>query len=579
MFLARTLLMAFTAIVAIIWYGPLGHADYAGRWGDGTYGVDATRKVTSLVENVAPGSPADHAGVRVGDVLLAKTLYDYTELVYPLESQTHTFVFRRADGTTYRVTMTATAVPGFDSWARISGILAMIPATVFLAIGFMLVFLRPSVMTWCFYLYAIGYGSVGPAYEYYSHTLSPQWFLVMTFICSTFLGNVAVMPLLPFLVRFPDDKLTGVRRYVDLGVWVVLGLAFLAYVYEWATVWFWSGARANIDFSILDNYLPLAVFAFAIFMLFKKIQHATPALRQRFGFLTIGLIISFIAYAVYFIPHVRNDVAQIVGYFVVIMPISVAYAILRHRVLDVNFVLNRALAYGILSIFVIAIVSLLDWAFARVVSERHLAVAAELGVTICIGFLLDRINKVIEAVVERVFFRSRRAAESYIKRVAAALPYATDDAAVSDGLTQAPGDALRLRAAALYHRSEDGTKFDGIATSLLTPVAPPGFDSNHLLVRMLQSGEQRVWLEELRSTLDPANAGDYVLAIPVSVRHELVSFTLYGAHSNGAQLDPDEIELLEELAREAARAYDHIDAVRTRERYAQFMTPAVTGSP
>jgi hypothetical protein len=55
----------------------------------------------------------------------------------------------------------------------------------------------------------------------------------------------------------------------------------------------------------------------------------------------------------------------------------------------------------------------------------------------------------------------------------------------------------------------------------------------------------------------------------VTVRHELVCFTLYGAHTNGAQLDPDEVELLEELAVEAARAYDHVEAVRVREQYAQ----------
>ena len=56
----------------------------------------------------------------------------------------------------------------------------------------------------------------------------------------------------------------------------------------------------------------------------------------------------------------------------------------------------------------------------------------------------------------------------------------------------------------------------------------------------------------------------------MTVRHELVSFTLYGAHANGAQLDPDEVQLLEELAREAARAYDHVEAERARIRYTEY---------
>jgi hypothetical protein len=138
-----------------------------------------------------------------------------------------------------------------------------------------------------------------------------------------------------------------------------------------------------------------------------------------------------------------------------------------------------------------------------------------------------------------------------------------------------PVDALELAAGALYRRSGTGARFEGVATSAQTTVAPPGFDVNHLLVRMLLASEKRMWLDEVRSYLDPENAAVYVLAVPVMVRHDLVSFTLYGAHRNGAQLDPEEVELLEELASEASRAYDHVEAVRIRERY----TPATAAIP
>ena len=90
---------------------------------------------------------------------------------------------------------------------------------------------------------------------------------------------------------------------------------------------------------------------------------------------------------------------------------------------------------------------------------------------------------------------------------------------------------------------------------------------------MLLADEKVVWLDDLRTQLDTENAAIYTLAMPVTVRHELVSFTLYGAHANGAQLDPDEVALLEVFAVEAARAYDHVEAVRVRERYAQFAAP------
>ena len=210
------------------------------------------------------------------------------------------------------------------------------------------------------------------------------------------------------------------------------------------------------------------------------------------------------------------------------MPICVAYAVFRLRVLDVNFVLNRALVYGVLSLGVIAFVSILDWFFSRVVSLGRLAVGLELLATIAIGFLLDRINRGVERFVEAVFF-GRRIAERYIRRAASALPYATDESAKRDGLVQIPVDALDLAASALYRRSAGGARFEGVATARQTTIAPPGFSGNDLLVRMLLADESIVWLDELRSHLDPANAGIYTLAVPVTVRHELVSlrFTVH----------------------------------------------------
>jgi hypothetical protein len=253
------------------------------------------------------------------------------------------------------------------------------------------------------------------------------------------------------------------------------------------------------------------------------------------------------------------------------MPICVAYAVFRLRVLDVNFVLNRALVYGVLSVGVVALVSILDWFFSRVVAIGRLAIGLELLATIAVGFLLDRINRTVEGIVEALFFRERRVAEKHLRRAAAALPYATGEDAIVDGLVQIPVDSLGLAAAALYRRSENGARFEGVATARQTTIAPPGFDENDLLVRLLLAEERVIWLDDLRSHLDPQNAAIYTLAVPVTVRHELVSFTLYGAHANGAQLDPEEVVLLEELAREAARAYDHVEAERVRKRYTDLV--------
>jgi hypothetical protein len=568
--LARTLLILVTLFVAAIYYLPIGHIDFAEDWGEGTFGVTIPAR-TAIVAAVDPSSPAARAGVRAGDRLRAGGNYEISSRLrsaYPGERETVTF---ERGGVARTVILTAQPNPAFGIWQRIGGVLAYIPPTVFLVVAFLLVFLRPSVMSWSFYLFAVGYFGTGPAFMYWAHVLSPPAYTALAFVLSTIFGPWSVLPLLPFVLRFPNGDVLGWRRRIDPFVWTFLVVAYVVYVVEWRLFFV---AETIPTWDVMPSVvIPLAAFAFAGLVLAKNVAMATPSDRQRWGFLAIGTIASFVAYAIYFVPGVPFAVGQVVGFAVVLMPICIAYAVFRLRVLDVNFVLNRALVYGVLSLGVIAFISILDWFFSRVVAIGRFAIGLELLVTIAIGFLLDRINRVVERFVESVFFRRRRLAERHLRRAASALPYATDEDAIADGLVQVPADALDLAAAALYRRSDGGARFEGLSTSRQTTVAPASFDANHLLVRMLLADEKVVWLDDVRSHLDSENAAVYTLAVPVTVRHELVCFTLYGAHANGAQLDPEEAELLEELAREASRAYDHVEAVRVRERYAQLAAP------
>ena len=294
--------------------------------------------------------------------------------------------------------------------------------------------------------------------------------------------------------------------------------------------------------------IPLAAFVFAGLILAKNLATATPSDRQRLGFLALGTFVSFVAYAIYFIPGVPFAVGQVVGFAVVLMPLCIAYAVFRLRVLNVNFVLNRALVFGVLSVGVIAFVSVLDWFFSRVVALG----GSQSGSNYCDGRhwpFLDRINRWVEGLVETVFFRRRRCGK-HLRRAACRTSVRDRRNCDHRWPVQVPVDALELAAAALYWQVCGRRGVEGVATSRRRRWPRPLWIDNALLVRMLLADENIVWLDDLRSHLDAENAAIYTLAVPVTVRHELVSFTLYGAHANGAQLDPDEVELLEELAAE-----------------------------
>ena len=408
--LSRGLLGLVTLLVVIIYYMPIGHVDFAENWGEGTFGLYVAPRSTAIA-SVLRGSPADRAGIRVGDTLVDGGDYAVSSRIrspYPGERETFTL---RHGPLVYNVTVTAIPDRRFGIWQRIAGVLAYLPPTVFLIVAFLLVFLRPSVMSWSLYLFAVGYFGTSPSYMYWSHILGAGEYRALTFVLTVVFGPWSVLPLLPFLLRFPNGDVLGWRRRVDPFVWGFVGVSFFAYVYEWM-VYEATETVPSWDI-VLGTIVPLLTFVIAGLILAKNLATATPSNRQRLGFIAIGTFASFLAYAIYYVPGVPFAVGQVVGFGVVLMPICIAYAIFRLRVLDVNFVLNRALVYGVLSLAVIAFVSVLDWFFSRVVAIGRLAIGAELLVTIAIGFLLDRINHAVEGFVESVFFRRRRISERF----------------------------------------------------------------------------------------------------------------------------------------------------------------------
>ena len=472
-----------------------------------------------------------------------------------------TFTFVTPHGVITRTLQAYQAQP-FGIWTRLGGILAIVPATVFLVVAFMLVYFRPGAMTWMFYLFAVGYFATKPSIAFWDSLPYPAY-LSLVAVLATLFGNFAALPLVQFVLRFPDDDVRdGWRKRLNVVLWVYVAGAYALYVYNWIALTATGHDIAALQ-DTLNTYLPLSAFAISAAILVKKFKIAAPEVRQRMTWLVAGLMLSFIAYGVFFIPAVPPNLAVIIGYAAVLMPISVAYAVLQYRVIDVNFVLNRAIVYGVLTLLVAALVSLLDWIVGKVLGGVHLQTSVEALITVGLGFALNRLHRTFESWVDRFLFWKRHRAEQYIRRVAAALPFATTDAAVTDGLVYEPVETLDLAGAALYRRAGESSDFEFVAAWRASPMAGK-FEVDDNLVRFLKAEEKPVWLSEL-GTRTEDRTGVFVLAVPILVRHQVIAFTLYASHRNGAQLDRDELHMLEDLAIDAARAYDHVEAVRTRE--------------
>lgn len=439
-------------------------------------------------------------------------------------------------------------------------LLKRIASLIFIAVGAALVLLRPSRMTWGFYLYGLTAADYNASFYAF---LPPFWYYALWTVANL-ISSAQPVGALMFTTRFPRDEAVGWRRAVDRSapyIWALLaagslytslaGVFFLAPT-QWlsdASNWFIAGLYMVCAAALLATYL-----------------HTRGQDRQRIKWVVAGLAVGYAAALVGAVGSIARSAPEWVqsGYehaLNIFVPLTVAYAVLRHRVLDVNFVISRALVYGTLTTFLVAVFALIDWLLGKVLAQTQLALVTEIAAAVALGFWLNGLHRRVDYVIDRVLFRRRHLAERRLARVAAGLPHAVSPDAVDDMLVAEPADALSLASAALFRRNGEGHFVREAAVGWPQDSAG-AFHPNDALVLHIQGERGALRVRDVRRTRTdlPAQAATPILAVPIMVRHQLVAIALYGAHSGGEDLDPDEERAIDRLAMGASAAYDHLES-------------------
>ncbi|MBA2725825.1 MAG: hypothetical protein H0U53_07545 [Actinobacteria bacterium] len=150
-------------------------------------------------------------------------------------------------------------------------------------------------------------------------------------------------------------------------------------------------------------------------------------------------------------------VESINGLFVPLIPIAVGIAILKHRLYDIDLLINRTLVYASLSAilggFYLGAVVLFQGLLAPLTAKSDLAIAAS---TLAVAALFGPLRTQVQRFIDRRFYRSRYDAAETLRVFSARLRDQVDLSSLSEELIGVVGATMQPVHASLWVRTPTG---------------------------------------------------------------------------------------------------------------------------
>ncbi|MBV9646694.1 MAG: hypothetical protein JO043_04445 [Candidatus Eremiobacteraeota bacterium] len=218
--------------------------------------------------------------------------------------------------------------------------------------------------------------------------------------------------------------------------------------------------------------------------------------------------------------------------------VGLLYALLSRRLLDIGFVLNRAAVFTGVSLLVVGLFTLAEWALGGWLhtAGRVANVAVSAAIALALGLSLRPIHARVDRFVDNVFFRKRHEDERALQRFAREVAFITN----ADIVKNRAAETLKQHAGSSFVEFvfSDGT--GGYAS----------VDENDAALVAARASHEVIDLH----LIDTALVGEF--AYPMLARGHLVGTLVLGPKVSGEPYAPDESLAIAQLAHGVGVALD-----------------------
>jgi PAS domain S-box-containing protein len=556
---------------------------------DGVTWVDRTEngKVSVVAHRVSADSGAAHVGIRPGDVLRRintveiKNASDAARVLYGRgiwSTVTYLISRRGVEFSADVIVREATRDRALFS--------QYFTGAVYLAIGLFVYLRRGSAYkSQHFYIFCLA-SFIFSCFHYTGKLNTFDWIVFWGNVAAGFLAPAL---LLHFCLTFPERR-PWFRPRLHAWLIYVPGVLLLGLYIAFATGLFGSDAPlAEVLYALDRATAALILIYYLACAAILTLSHYTsqePTSRQQLKWLRNGLAIGFLPYAIlYLTPFIAgqepSDWMRLSVCTLTLIPLTIAYAIARYRLMDVDIIFRRGFAYTAATVCVLAAFYGIVFSLASFAQKnfKDLGSTGILTVMLITAFLFQPIRNWIQERLDKYFYQEKYDYRRTLIEFARELNAETG----LDEMLTAVGDRV-MQTLSIRHISfflapaEGGPREFQLRKSMGSsgkafPVQPLDLsflnwhrETPHFFFerhRLRFDAEAEAWPPSVRATL---SALDLTYYLPCKARGREVAYLGVSRSENGDFLSSDDVDLLDTLCGYVGIAIENANLYRALQR-------------
>jgi PAS domain S-box-containing protein len=359
---------------------------------------------------------------------------------------------------------------------------------------------------------------------------------------------------MPFVERLPATRYLPWIFVAALAVPTVRQLvwptASLAYVQTWI---------AGYAFILVSMLLFIGTLVVRVF------RSQSPIVRQQSRVIVFGALIAFLpVLLLYLIPIVfSSSVPEFQGAFffpmLAFLPLSVTYAIIRYRLLDVDRILSRALTYlltlGVALGTFYGLIALISYIIEQSIRADNPLLIGLFLVVLAVGLI--PVRDLIQRAIDRFFYRAPADYRRVLTKLSRGLVVTPNLIQILQMLEEQLYQALAPERFVIYLYNDEYGQYFPHATR---EDSAPAYPADEPLVNVIQKADAPFWLSPglpLPETLRDYQMLSGYTFVPLHYEGRLIGFFVLGPRRSGELYTSDDLDFLAAVAAQSTLALEN----------------------